>query len=433
VIWWDLNPQSQPLTYPWSKAELTELRAAGVALPTAEERLAHRSRTWLRPILNCRERLVLVVHRSDEGHHPLWTQIASVFHGWAEVDLESRLLEGAEPSLSFLGVATEPLEVKPLPPPRRWWDLPKDVAIPTRPLESYSSLSKLFYYPHGWVLNYAAALRTGRTEDVADGPLLYGTLAHRLFEEFFRTHPDWRAIDRAAVMAWLEESLPRLIAEEGAVLLEPGRGVDHERVITTLERALLRLLEHLADADVVNVQPEQTERAPFLTEGLELGGAIDLLLTTAGGQEVVLDAKWGSENYRAKELEDNLHPQLASYAYLRKNAACARKTAAGSRDWPYQVYFIITTGNVLAPDDEVFREALVRRPAGGVDVAGLWARAEATYAWRRAQLDAGHVEVCAEDTQPTERSQPPDDALGMRDGADPFDNFKRLIGWDQFA
>jgi hypothetical protein len=276
------------------------------------------------------------------------------------------------------------------------------------------------------VLNYAARLRTGRAEDVADGPLLYGTLAHRLFEEFFNVHPDWRVLGSAEVMAWLEHALPRLVAEEGAVLLEPGRGVDHERVVTTLERALLRLLEHLGSADVVRVQPERFERAPFLNEGLELGGAIDLLLTTAGGQEIVLDAKWGSENYRARELEANLHLQLASYAYLHK-------TATGTRAWPYQVYFIITTGNVLAPDDSVFPQALVRQPQGGMDVAGLWTRAEMTYRWRRGQLDDGHVEVAADATEPTARSEPPDGALVMPEDPDRFDDFTRLTGWDEFA
>ena len=434
VIWWDLDPHNEVLTYPWSNSELGELRGAGVALPTAEERLAHRSRTWLRPILNCTGQLVLVVHHSDQGHHPLWTQIATVFENRAEVDLESQLLEGAAESLPFLGVSTESLALRPLPAPRRWWELPREAAIPPRAVESYSSLSKLFYHPHQWVLNYAARLRKGRAEDVADQALLYGTLAHRLFEEFFNAHHDWHSLGDARIMSWLEQVLPKLVREEGAVLLEPGRGVDHEQVVTTLERSLLRLVEHLKSAGVVHVVPELSERAPFLSEGMKISGAIDLLLTTREGRKIVLDAKWGSENFRARQLEENLHLQLASYAYLLRHAgstyAGADRAGAG---WPYQVYFIIKTGNILAPDAAVFPEALVHAPPEGPDVAALWSRAETTYIWRRGQLDHGHVEVAALTTEPTQRSNPPENALPGPSEADPFDDFHRLTGWDEFA
>lgn len=426
VIWWGLQAQNESFTYPWSAAELAALRQAGVALPTAEQRLAQRAADWLRPLLGCEAQLLLVVHHSDAGHHPLWTRIASLFDGWAEVDLEQQLLAGGAAALPHLDVVTEPVAVKTLPEPRRWWQLPPDALVPERPVESYSSLSKLFHYPHGWVLNYAARLRNGRAEDVADNGLLYGNLAHRLFETFFREHADWPTVGDAAVLGWLERALPRLIAAEGAVLLERGRGVDHEQVVTTLERALLRLLEHLRAADVVRVEPEHSGRAPFLGESMAIAGSIDLLLTTRSGREIVLDAKWGGEPYRARDLEQNLHLQLVSYAYLRRAA-----TDAGR--WPYQAYFIITTGNVVAPDDRVFPDALVHAPAEGVDVARLWQAAEATYRWRRSQLDQGLVEVRSAQAEPTERSEPPAGTLPLRDGADPYDDFARLTGWDPFA
>ncbi|HEX7038333.1 MAG TPA: PD-(D/E)XK nuclease family protein [Pseudomonadales bacterium] len=426
VIWWDLKAQNQSFGYPWSTSELAALQEAGVALPTTEERLAQRAAEWLQPLFACEAQLVLVVHHGDAGHHPLWTRIASLFDGWAEVDLEQALLAGRDPLLPQLEVDTEPVAVKTLPAPRRWWELPPEVALPPRPVESYSSLSKLFHYPHGWVLGYAARLRTGRAEDVADQWLLYGNLAHRLFETFFREHPDWATLTETAVFRWLQRALPRLVAAEGAVLLERGRGVDHEQVVTTLERALLRLLEHLRAAGVVRVEPERGGRAPFLDGGMEIAGSIDLLLTTGSGREIVLDAKWGGEQYRARDLEQNLHLQLVSYAYLRQ---CA---ADGGR-WPYQAYFIVTTGNVVAPDDTVFPDALVHAPAEGIDVARLWRAAEATYRWRRAQLDRGLIEVRTDAAEPTERSEPPEGTLPLRDGADRYDEFARLTGWDPFA
>jgi hypothetical protein len=223
----------------------------------------------------------------------------------------------------------------------------------------------------------------------------------------------------------MDTTLPRLIREEGATLLEAGRGVDHQRVVTTLERALVRLVEHLRDAGVVSVSPERTESAPFL-DGAEVSGTIDLLVTLDDGREAVIDAKWGSEKYRGEELAANAHLQLASYAYVRKSST-------GANAWPYQAYFIIQTGNMLAPDDHVFPTALVRAPGDGVDVAALWHASEATYAWRREQLDARLVEVNTEGTEPTERSTAPEGALDTDQAPNRYDDFKRLTGWDAFS
>ena len=120
----------------------------------------------------------------------MWSQIQSRLNGWAEVRIDDCLLAGADQEVPRLGVATAAVEVKPLPATRRWWELPDDVAIPLREVESYSSLKNLFFHPHEWVLQYAAGIRTSRASDLADGNLLYGNLAHRLFEKFFTENTD---------------------------------------------------------------------------------------------------------------------------------------------------------------------------------------------------------------------------------------------------
>jgi hypothetical protein len=275
------------------------------------------------------------------------------------------------------------------------------------------------------VLNYAARLRAGRAVDISDNNRLYGSLAHRLFEEFFAAHPNWASATNAEVAAWLEVHLPALIAREGALLLEPGRGVDRQRVISILDEALASLLDHLRAANIATVRVEHEEQQPYL--GFELGGSIDLLLTHADGREIVMDAKWGGEKYRGDELAANMHFQLASYAYLRKRARAANA-------WPYPAYFVITTGNVLAPDDKVFPAANVHAAAPGECIEHLWARAEATYHWRREQLDSGLVEVNALFTEPTLASAPPEDALPtIFEGPSNFDDFTQLTGWSPHA
>ena len=318
VYWWDVAPPARDIGYPWSRKELSWLREHGVALFEVDQVLRNRTRRWLRPILNARERLMFAVHDSEKGYHPLWTQISNAFDGLFEVRIDDSLLNGSAPA-SAIGIATRPLPVRTLTSAKRWWQLPNDIEIPRRSVESYSSLSKLFDWPHGYVLRYAANLRPGRAQDIADGNRLYGNLAHRLFERYFNENLLWALLDAEGRRAWFAKELPALIETEAALLLEPGRGVEKQRVSTTLERALVSLIDHLKSANVVSVQPELHAEAPF--KSIRIGGDIDLLLTDPRGREIVLDIKWGAEKFRGDQLRANRHVQLAAYAYLAAHEA----------------------------------------------------------------------------------------------------------------
>ncbi len=417
IYWWDVAPPSRDIGYPWSRKELAWLRANGVALFDIEDVLRNRTRRWLRPILNARDQLTLAVHDSEKGYHPLWTQITNLFDGLLEVRVEDALLNGT--SLDAIGIATRPLPVRTLTTPRRWWQLPDDVEIPRRPVESYSSLSKLFDWPHGYVLRYAANLRPGRAQDLSDGNRLYGNLAHRLFERYFNENLLWGLLDTAGRREWFARELPSLIETEAALLLEPGHGVEKQRVSTTLERALVALIDHLRAADVGSVQPELHVEAPF--KSILIGGDIDLLLTDRRGREIVLDIKWGSEKFRAEQLRSNRHVQLAAYAYLRR-----------TKRFPYQAFFIIESGHILAQDASVFPDAVVCPPNNGESVEDLWRHVGASYDWRWKQLADGRIEANVAGTQPTQASNPPAAALDASDDPDRFDDFVNLTGWAEY-
>lgn len=424
VLWWDLAPQPSEPALPWSSSELAALASAGVNLPPPAERLRRRRQDWLRPLLNCRRRLVLVVHRSERGRHPLLGEIEHRCPGFRELDLDGTLLRDGVDALPQLGVHTPALPVRPPRPPQRWWSLPPHVALPARPVESYTSLSKLYDYPHEWVLRYLANLRPGRAANIHDRGLLYGNLAHRLFERFFDVHPgrsQWGGLSETDLRDWLDSNLARLFESEGAVLLQRGRGGDRQYVANRIEQALAGLLRHLHGAAIERVRSEVPQEARH--PAFELRGTIDLLLTDADERRVVVDVKWGSEPYREREMQAGRHLQLATYAWLQRSAE-------GRDDWPYPAYYIVTTGNVVAPDRSVFPNAVVAPPETGESVAALWQRAEVTHGWRRAQLDRGLVEVPADGTEPDERSRPPEDGLGTPEGPDRFDDFRLLTGID---
>lgn len=424
VLWCDLAAQPSEPALPWSSSELGALASAGVDLPSPAERLRRRRRDWLRPLLNCRRRLVLVVHRSAGGRHPLLQELAHRCPGFRELHLDGALLRDEVDALPHVSVSTPALPVRPPEPPRRWWSLPPHVALPAREVESYTSLSKLHDYPHEWVLRYLAELRPGRAANIHDRGLLYGNLAHRLFERFFDAHPtrsDWGALPDSALQDWLDSNLHELFVAEGAVLLQRGRGGDRQYVADRIERGLAGLLRHLGGAGIERVRSEVPQEAGH--SAFELRGTIDLLLTDAAGRRVVVDVKWGSEPYRQREMQAGRHLQLATYAWLHRSAE-------GRNDWPYPAYYIVTTGNVIAPDRSVFPDAVVAPPETGESVADLWGRAELTHGWRRAQLDRGLVEVPADGTEPDERSRTPEGGLESPKGPDRFDDFRLLTGID---
>ena len=422
VVWWDMAPPPAAVSYPWSRRELAALREAGVRLPEVDDVLRHRSREWLRPVLNATERLILVVHDDEGGTHPVSTQIESCFDGVDSVVVESALL-GGEAALVPLGVRTRELALRPLPAPRRWWTLPEDCTLTPGDVESYSSLTKLCDHPHEWVLHYAARLRAGRAADVSDGPLLFGNLGHRLIEEFFGAHGDWRTVPIPDVVAWVRATWPELVEREGAVLLEPGRGVDRQRVGATLERAVLRLLAHLRAAGIGEVVAEASREAAFAEH--RLIGAIDLLLSDAHRHHAVVDVKWGSQSYRRDLLVENRALQLATYAYMQQ-------TLDAQGRWPHVAFYILSTGNLLANDDSRFPDAVIAPSESGEDAADLWSRLGVTYRWRWEQLGARQIEVVTALTEPDARSTPPDTGLAAVPGGDPFDDFIHLAGWEAF-
>ena len=154
------------------------------------------------------------------------------------------------------------------------------------------------------------------------------------------------------------------------MLLEPGRGVDRQRVGAHLERAVVRLLAHLRAGGIEQVAPEASREAPFAER--RLIGAIDLLLTDAERRHAVVDMKWGSQSYRRGLLVETRALQLATYAYLQQ-------TLDGTGAWPYVAFFILSTGNMLANDDSRFYDSVVATSESGEDAADLWRRLGVTY------------------------------------------------------
>lgn len=427
VLWWGFVAPPMPSPLPWSAAEVQRLKARGVEVRSPASELRAAARAWLRPVLAARAQLVLVRPRRVEREataHPLWDQIVglAVAQSVPTLDIDA-VLRGEVRPPAGLPLRLGAVAHRPLPAARRWWRLRDGEALGPRAAESYSSLDKLLRAPHQWVLRYKARLLPGVVATWQDRSRLLGTILHQLFERLFAADDlDWRTADEPTVGGWVAHRLPRLLAEEGATLLLPGARREAEALQATARRAAWALIRQLRGAGVTAVRVEVPGRVPFW--GGILTGQIDLLARRSDGREAVVDLKSSGFKYRCDELRRNEQLQLAVYAALRRDAAAAP---------PAEAYFVLDEARLAAQSDDYFPRAWVCAPAGGAGTPALWGAVEATWAWRRGQLDRGLIEVNVSATEPDEASLPPAGGLGIAAANDDFDDYARLAGWPRGA
>ncbi|MCC7082280.1 MAG: PD-(D/E)XK nuclease family protein [Burkholderiales bacterium] len=411
VIWWQFAAPVMPRRYPWTRSEIAALARCGVDLPDLSEVLARQGVEWLRPILNARKELVLVLPPPGEEVHPLWQEIQ-----WFIENARPEALEASMGNARAAGFAE--VAHRPLPQRRRWWQLPADTRVAHRERESYSSLDAFINSPYQWVLKYVARLDPSRLLAITDRNRLYGNLAHRLIDRFFRGDAA-RQLRASALQAWLSRELERVIVDEGAVLLMHGRRADYERLRSSLARTLAELQRQFAQASVIRVESERKLSGAFVGGALE--GTADLIVHTAADARAIVDMKWSGSEYQRKRLAANRHLQLAIYAEMLRQE---------TGEWPRVAYFVLEAASLLAPDTTFFPEA--RAVEGRIEVSTplLWQQVEKAWTWRRAQIDAGMIEVALEGIDATEASHAPKDAFQPETLSPEFNDYRWLAGWE---
>ena len=410
VFWWNLETPASSVAYPWSMRELANLRQGGIALPELNELLAQEAMLWQRPLLAASEHLKLVLPAPGVEVHPIWLLLESLFEkGFGPTVVK---IEGALTDSSLV-----PVIHRPLPAVKRWWNLPNGVAIEPRKSESYSSLEAYIFNPYLWVLRYPAKLAPSSILDVSEGVLLYGNLSHHLIERWLLQSSAITGND-GEFEAWFGPAFDELISQEGAVLQMPGRQEELASFRRKLLYSMRQLRIQLRAAEITIALSEEKLDGHFV--GGDINGFSDLLLTRKDGQQAILDLKWGSKTYAAK-LEKNRHLQLAIYGELVRQR---------TGNWPRLAYFSLSMGDLLATDDAFFPKARLIRKEKDVAEEGaahLWQRFLKTWAWRRAQIDQGKIEVVLEEF---EDDLPPDDALSIEVLNINYNDFAALAGWE---
>jgi len=424
VIWWDLQAQGAGAGYVWPSKEVQQLASQGILLPDLDKELQHQAQSWLKPINAATDRLVLVIHDSDDAHHPLWDQITSCVENWHEIIAEDSVLT-ADPIALLNKLTSVSTSFNPLPSLRRWWQLDSGKNLTKREKESYSSLENFFYSPYQWVLHYKAKLRVGTLQSLSDGNQLKGNLVHHLYEKFFNENAALltaKKLDSQKVDEWFNATMEQLLTEEGAVLLMRGRLVEKEMFISTARQSLHQLINQLRVANVVKVEMEAAQEALFF--GGNLHGFIDMKVTNKDGDEALVDIKWGGIKYRKASLKDNKHLQLVTYSYLNHKTSQSKK-------WPPVAFFIIDGGAMVAQDKHYFPDATDVPPTENENHAVIWQKMEKTWKWRRQQIDQGLIEVTVTGTESDEDSDAGEDALTIPEKSDSFNDYRVLTGWGE--
>lgn len=411
VVWWQMGAPSLPGHYPWSRSERDSLARSGTELPPLGDLLARRGEDWLRPILNARKQLVLVLPPPGKEMHPLWQEIQWFVDGVRLEPLED-LVTGR------VGEHLREVTHAPLPRRSRWWNLPPEVKVSLRQHESYSSLNAFLNAPYQWVLKYKARLNPSNLLAVADENLLYGNLAHRLIDRFFRTDAA-QALRGVALKAWFSREFATVVAEEGAVLLMPGRRSDYERLRSALERAIGEIQRQFIAAGIDVVESERDLAGTFLGSALE--GQADMVVRNKAGQRAIVEMKWSGANHYQDRLAKNRHLQLAVYAEMLRQETGAR---------PQVSYFIFEASRLLAPDKTFFPEARPVQSGATGSTPLLWDQFIAAWRWRRSQIDAGMIEVAVEGIEPTPESAGPPDALVPEELPEAYNDYRWLAGWE---
>jgi len=411
VIWWQMGAPSLPDRYPWSRGEIAVLARADVELPSLDDVLAQQSHEWLCPILNARKQLVLVLPPPDVESHPIWLEIQGLTRDLRPEPLESLVTGQAGKDLPNVAHA-------PLPRRRRWWQLPPEVKISRRHSESYSSLNLFINAPHQWVLKYAAGFNPSNLLAVTDQNRLYGNLAHRIIDRFFRAEKA-HEVRGDSLAGWLSREFESVVAEEGAVLLMPGRRMDRERLRAALGRALEEIQRQFSAAGIVVVESERSLTGKFA--GGDLEGQADLVVRKKSGGQAIVDMKWAGANTHKDRLANNRHLQLALYAELLRQE---------TGTWPEVAYFFLEASRLLAPDTSFFPQAQTVQSNSAGTTPQLWEQLVASWKWRRSQIDAGMIEIAVDNIATTTESEAPPGALAPEELSEDYDEYRWLVGWE---
>ncbi|MEL6636858.1 MAG: PD-(D/E)XK nuclease family protein [Bacteroidota bacterium] len=425
LLWWNFCRNEPDYFFSrWYQSEYHYLTKRGLSLRRPDDDNALLLWQRPRPVLRCRRRLLLVlperVNGSEVYPHPLHDELEACFGDLTPITY--RIDEEASRT-AFAAHFRLPeriaLEARQLGRPRAFLHCGEPEQLVENERETYTSLDALFYYPYQWVFRRKARWRRSTILSIVSDVALKGNLAHRLFEWLLKEE-DLGTWDRLRTEAWIQQRALSLLGREGAVLLMYGREPDRVSFIRRMQQSAWTLLSMLQNNAWEVLGTEVDLSGEFM--GLEVKGKADVVLGR-GAERAVLDLKWRGAKRRENLIRNEADLQLVMYSRLLEPR----------EQWAHTAYFIIEDGVMVARNQLAFREAR----AVSVDSDHLaineriWAKMQATFRWRLAQLGEGKIEVRSEatltDIELDYQEENWQELLEFPTRDAPFDDYRSLI------
>ena len=398
TVWWNFTTAAVaiPRVFPVSPGERRFLRNVGVELPEAGALLEAEAVAWRLPFTQTTETLILVSPQTgpaggESFPHPFWDEIL------ASVPRKPALACLTVPGiLSKQALKTVRKKVEALPAKRLDWSLPRQATLPER-TESPTSIDTLIRCPFRYVVQYAGRTWPGRTAALPAEETLLGDLVHFLVAEFLksgkrtRKKEDWEALARQL----FDEQAPRLAAP----FFLPGGEIwrtKAQQALAVALKAIGSLRQELEGFETVHLEEEIAGKA----FGGAFAGTPDVALDQP---PAIIDLKWGGQSSRSQSLRRGTATQLASYAFLLKQARRLEEL-------PPAAYLILQTGRVLTNVPEAFPGAICLE---GPSLEATWKGLEKAVGERRGKIGNRLVQALGTPEEPPPPTEDQLDEAGM--------------------
>lgn len=227
--------------------------------------------------------------------------------------------------------------------------VPKEKGGLKRSRESYSSLSTLINFPFDYVMNYLLHWNGYGVDSMPDIATVKGNIAHRYIETLLEDSGKDVSLARKLHEETYSDRMEKCICEKGAVMYLDENRLERSSFSASLRPAVDSLLTFIEENSLKVVDMERSIDTVFPVIGA-FTGSIDLLLSDAGGNLVIVDMKWNESKTYNRRLEKGNTLQLALY---RKAMETDGHTVVCEGYFVLPQRKFLTSGKYLQPSDIV--------------------------------------------------------------------------------
>ncbi|MCC6461744.1 MAG: PD-(D/E)XK nuclease family protein, partial [Saprospiraceae bacterium] len=307
LVWWNcLFDSTVPSPDVWPQAEREWLATQHIELDDPFQQGQRRLLQNQRPVLNTRERLILVVPEQADGAEAQPSLLLSdieaafgdcrglMFNLDQETDRQALLRLGAIPQREWLTSRPSSRAVPQLRISAPEHLEPSEYETPT-------NLESLFYYPHRWFFRQKLRLFPASLLRVTRDHTLLGSLAHRFFELLLKEDNclEW---DKPTVHDWIDQRALGLLEREGATLMLYGREPERNQFLHRVKHAAWSLLSLLRQDGWAVWATEFPLEGNFA--GLPVRGKADLVLRRGESEWAIVDLKWSGARRRREMIRN---------------------------------------------------------------------------------------------------------------------------------